>query len=164
MIDIKENAFDSYKLTTYHNTPKFSLEGKEGWARLVNVYDGDTLTVILKLDERMCKMQVRLKGIDAYEMNGKNKTKAIAAKLYLIKCLTGIHLEQNVSRIELIRMLDDEVYLIYLKCNGFDKYGRLLAEVSTCKEDFSNYNVSNVLVQRGFAREYFGGQKDKDLS
>jgi endonuclease YncB( thermonuclease family) len=66
------------------STPHFSLNGMNTYGRLVDIYDGDTVRIILPLFEsNYFKFDVRLNGIDTCEIkshNPENKEKALKAR------------------------------------------------------------------------------------
>ena len=126
---------------TNDNTPYFSIEG-EHICKCVSVYDGDTITVAIKFIEfnKIYKFRIRLLGIDAPEIKSKNedeKKKAVLVRDYL---------RSNV--------LDK---IIKLKCEKFDKYGRLLAWVYLLNSDKS---VNDILIEKKYAKPYDGGARE----
>lgn len=121
---------------------KFSFNGMTFTAKIVKVYDGDTVTAIFKYNEIYYKWNCRLNCIDTPELKTKNideKLSAIKAKNYLS--------EKILNKI------------VMLHCNDFDKYGRLLVIV-----EYDNTNINNLMIIEGYAKEYFGGKKDTYLS
>jgi endonuclease YncB( thermonuclease family) len=95
----------------------FTLEGRRFRAKVVEVYDGDTLRVKFRLHGKILQMKVRMAGYDSPEMKPlrsaphreEEKKAAIAA------------------RDALFERIGDQ--MVYIHCGGFDKYGRLLATV-----------------------------------
>lgn len=63
-----------------YSTPFHSLEGYSGPARVVDVYDGDTVQIVL--DERgvVVKANCRVSGIDTCEMRTRNADAKALAK------------------------------------------------------------------------------------
>ena len=61
--------FENYGI----KTELFSLNGMKTYARLVDLYDGDTGKVVFKLFDRYYKFIVRINGIDTAELHSKNK-------------------------------------------------------------------------------------------
>lgn len=126
------------------NTPKFSLNGKLVYCKVVKVYDGDTITVNFKLFRKIRQFNIRMAGYDTPELRSKDpaeKEKAILAKFFL----------QNI-------LLDK---IVYLKCLDFDKYGRLLGEVHLSKKQYLSGTpcVNQSMISTGHAVPYFGGTK-----
>lgn len=126
------------------SVPNVILENQMVRARVIDVYDGDTITVVFFIDNTPIQYKIRLNGIDTPEIRrGKGKLKAekIAGK----KC-----------RDFLYSILHDQIVNILI--HDWDKYGgRLLADVYT---DF-NTNISNLMMNHGYAIKYDGGKKHK---
>ena len=113
-------------------------------ARVIDVYDGDTITVIFLIEDSPILFKIRLSGIDTPEIKtgkGKLKTEKIAGK----KC-----------RDYLSNLIGDK--LINLTILDWDKYGGRL--IGIIKID-DNTNINNVMINRGYARPYDGGKKLK---
>lgn len=65
----KEAALALLAAHGYAGTPAFTLAGCEGWARLVDIHDGDTVTVVTEVFKgQMHRLHVRLNGIDTREI------------------------------------------------------------------------------------------------
>jgi endonuclease YncB( thermonuclease family) len=85
---------DLFRPYTKANTPVFDLNGHEGVARVVSVYDGDTCQIVLPLfsEAKMWRFSARLRGINACEMKDPSplvKTRAIAARDRLVQLVSG---------------------------------------------------------------------------
>ena len=120
--------------------PKYIPEIIKG--RVVNVYDGDTITIIgyVKNNSKLFKFSVRLNNIDCPEIKSKkspDKTEyeiAVKAKNYV----------QDLILNEIVNLKDVNL----------DKYGRLLANVY-----FKNENISDLLLVNNLAVQYSGKTK-----
>lgn len=150
---------------TAFNTPVFGLKGRKLTGRLVDVHDGDTITVIAELfPSSVFKINVRLAGIDAAEMASKSpqvKEFAERARMRVVTLLTGLHESDlphtgHLTRAEMMSLLQRNVHLVHLRCKDMDKYGRVLADVAI---DENYPHVGMVLLQEGLASPYFGGTK-----
>lgn len=113
-------------------------------ANVVDVYDGDTMTVDIDLGFSMSlkKLKVRLTGIDTAEMKSKDpelKKKATAARDWLREQCLGKQ--------------------VFLESAGLDKYGRWLGKVYTAEGICCNEE----LVRMGLALGYDGGTKNQEL-
>ena len=64
------------------NTPEFTLTGLSTFVRVVNIYDGDTMSVIIPFNlNTYYKYNIRILGIDTAEIhNTNNILKNIAIK------------------------------------------------------------------------------------
>lgn len=148
-----------------NNTPLFSLNGKKTFARVVNVTDGDTISVVLPIFDNYFKFNVRLNGIDTCEIHSKNeiiKDKGLKAKYRLIELLCPFEKINNIicsTRKHIIDLFDKNICLIWLECLDFDKYGRLLGNIYI---DNKTKNVSNILIEEKLAYKYDGSTKLKE--
>ena len=121
------------------DAPLFSLEGQELKAKVVSVYDGDTVKCVFPLKDTLYKWNCRLSGVDTPELRTRNKTE----KKF------GYTVRDN---------LRDKILnkVVTLKCGEFDKYGRLLAEIK-CEGD--SCTINKWLIDKDYAFEYHGGTK-----
>jgi micrococcal nuclease len=103
-------------------------------AKVVSVYDGDTVTVDLDMGMRVWQKGVRLRllGIDAPEMTGTEKAEGIVSR----DALRGL-LPVGKS----VRIVSHE----------FEKYGRLLATVYVLVEGVE-LNVNQHMLVGGYAK------------
>lgn len=123
---------------TYKNTKPFAFNDMIVDAKVVKVYDGDTCTCVFDtFGLGLYRHQVRLSGIDTAEVKNKN----VAEKELALKTrdfVSGLILNKVVR----------------LKCEGSDKYGRILGVV--CVGDVC---VNDLLVEKKMANLYDGGAK-----
>lgn len=109
--------------------------------RIVSVYDADTVTIILDLGFNVSiKEKIRLYGINCPELRTKNekeKALAIEARDFVRELILGEEVEITV----------------YKK----GKYGRYLAGIFLESGELLN----ELLIKKGYAREYFGVGKAK---
>lgn len=110
--------------------------------RVVKVYDGDTITVATNVindnvSETFYRFSVRIRGIDCPEIRTKNVTEKECAEIA----------KQTVM---------DAVYhkIVTLTNVSYDKYGRILADVS-----IGDISVSKMLLDKRLAISYDGGKK-----
>lgn len=118
---------------------KFSLQNMVCKAKVVSVYDGDTVTLVFKFGEEYYKWKCRLDGIDTPEIKSKNadeKMLAIQARDFLREKILG-------------KVVD-------ITCGDFDKYGRLLVKIA-----LENECINDLMIGGGYAKAYFGGTKEK---
>jgi endonuclease YncB( thermonuclease family) len=121
-----------------NKAPLFSLNGLTREARVIDVYDGDSITCIFKFKDEYYKWKCRLLGIDTPEIRTKNikeKEHAIKARDYL--------------RSKILHQI------VKIECFDFDKYGRLLIKVL----DHKNIDITYHLIEQGFGVHYTGGTK-----
>lgn len=149
------------------DTREFSLDGLETAARVVGVYDGDTITAVIPFGGTYFKFQIRLRGIDAPEMKSKDKqlkTLARRARDRTFELITGQPLEasandaQETTKKKFIKdYLEKRVVIARLRCGEQDKYGRVLADVRSDNEN--SRTLSEVLLEEKLVYPYFGETK-----
>lgn len=116
---------------------KFTID-LSTYARVVNVHDGDTITVVFKFAGVFQKFSVRLDGIDTAELHGELSDMALRA------------------RDRLIELISQTNQIVWLDCKGLDKYGRVLADV---RDSNRNICFSKALLDEHLAYEYHGKTK-----
>lgn len=119
--------------------PMLSFEGQQIEAKVVSVYDGDTVKVVFPLNDKFYKWNCRLTGIDTPEI----RTRCKEEKAYGYKVRDYLR-EKILNKV------------VMLKCGDFDKYGRLLTEIMCIGEECS---VNQWLIQNDYAFSYDGGTK-----
>lgn len=119
--------------------------------KVLSVYDGDTITVALPFCGKLFKTKCRLLGIDSPEIRTKDAIEKVAAVLAR---------DWLRSRIGGRR--------VWLQCKGYDKYGRLLANVFEREQEAQTHqgasgsgsgSINSLMVTHGHAVEYDGGTK-----
>jgi endonuclease YncB( thermonuclease family) len=152
-INIEENLKTLKKIKNT-DVEEFSLKNKTFLAKVVDIYDGDTCKIVFYLDDKIVKFTCRLNGIDTPELKPlKTKAnrdeeieKAKQCKNKLIELCCGSNTMENNDK------------LVFIKCNEFDKYGRLLIDIYNSKECETSFN--HILVKEGLAKCYDGGKKN----
>ena len=145
------------------NIPFFTLSGIKTQARLVDVYDGDTITCIFPIfGENYYKFKLRLMGIDTYELKNNNiegKQKALDGRHKILTvCCDTYNLDVDCHRNEIQNFLKSNEIYVWIECFEFDKYGRVLANVYKTQGDIS---LSELLLNSQLAYKY-GGRKLKN--
>ena len=142
---------------TYDNTPIFSLNNKKYNAKILDIYDADTITVCILLEGfGYIKMSIRLMGIDTPELRGTQKTLGLKARNYLIDKLTNIIIDtDDYTRYTIRDMINKETHMIEVLFGDFDKYGRPLATIYK-----DGININELLLKDDYAKRYDGGTKD----
>jgi len=145
-------------------TPLFTLCGTSGWCRVVSVYDGDTMKCVIPVFGGYYKFNTRISGIDTCEIRSKteeNKTLALRARDRLITLITGGKITSTstdfLSKSEIDKIFDKDVYLVWIDCGKFDKYGRILVDIKINCDDAET--VSDILIREGLAYRYSGDTK-----
>jgi endonuclease YncB( thermonuclease family) len=145
------------------NTPYLSLNGLVTKARVVSVYDGDTLTLIIPFKNDFYKFNCRMMGIDTCEIKSKlqkNKETAVRARNRVLQ-LIGVpivDLDMALTRPKIQSMLSEKVYTCWVKCYENEKFGRTLVDVRM-SDDMSFPTIAHILINEKLAYEYKGETK-----
>jgi len=150
---------------------EYSLKGLYTQGKVVYVYDGDTVHIVLSINKQLVKYNCRLLGIDSPEICPKNSkdqkaknmeiTSAVKSRNFLINKLTGQVTIEGISKREIKDLCGQSRKLTWVKCHDFDKYGRLLVELFENQTD--SLSINQIMVKQSYAVEYDGGTK-KDFS
>lgn len=123
------------------SVPFFSLKGLKTKAKIVKVYDGDTLWGVFPIKEKgqLYKWHVRIAHVDTPELRTKD-----------------LHEKEMgyLTRDKLTELIADKV--VDIECLDFDKYGRVLAEIY-----YNGIHVNQWLIDNGYAHKYEGKTKEK---
>lgn len=157
-----KGELDNYDI----DTNIFTLNGIKTFARVVDIYDGDTMTCVIPLFDNYYKFTIRLNGIDTCEIRNKNmelKHKGMAArKLIIDELCPNNSYDIDVSKKEIQEYLKKHIIIVWLECLEFDKYGRVLGNIY--KKVDSNKSLSDILLDAKLAYKYDGGTKiDENL-
>jgi micrococcal nuclease len=115
------------------------------YAKVIKVYDGDTITVAAKLqfnESPIYRFSVRLASIDSPEIKGQTLT------------------EKNLaieSRDALYNLIFGKI--IELRNCGKEKYGRLLADIY-----YNDLHVNKWMIDNNLAVPYDGGKKVRPIN
>lgn len=142
------------------STPEYTLAGLKTWGRVVSIYDADTMKVVIPFQGAYFKYNVRLSGIDTCEMKAKgarNKEYAVRARDRVFEIITGRKVDASWKKKDIERVLDTDVYLVWVVCDELDKYGRVMGDVWVAKEGAKS--ISTVLLEERLAYPYQGETK-----
>jgi len=144
-----------------NDTPIFTMNGMKTFARVVNVIDGDTLSLVIPLFDKYFKFNVRINGIDTCEVHSNDveiKDKGLKAKYRVIEMLSKKDIKDVlcISRKQIIELFNTNISIVWIECLDFDKYGRLLGNVFF---DNKTKNIGDILVSEKLAYRYDGGTK-----
>lgn len=142
----------------------FDLKGMEYNAKVVDVYDGDTCSIVIRLNNEWNKFKLRALGYDTPEMkppkDAVNRDElinmAIKSRNYYTSRITNcnIDLDKHYSKKEMKELLKTNTKLVKVKSHGWDKYGRFLGEIFVDK-----ININNEMVEKDYGYSYDGGTK-----
>lgn len=155
---------------TNSDIKEFSLKGQEHIAKVVYIYDGDTVHIVLNLNNIPTKFNCRISGIDSPEMQPKifnnpsirekEIEKAINSRNYLITKVTDqLVINKNMTKKDIKDLCAKSRKLVKVKCFEFDKYGRLLIEIYDTSNRFKSINQE--MIDNCYAVAYDGGTKQE---
>lgn len=119
-----------------------SLDGEQYTARVVQVYDGDTIRVRFKRGRKHEQHRVRMLGYDSAEITGKNRSDEQKRAAIL-------------AREALTAMVFNDRQLVKISCGKFDAFGRLLGTIYL----LDGTDVNQYMVDNRYGIVYTGGKK-----
>ena len=125
--------------TVSDDTKLFSFENEQIQAKVVSVYDGDTVKCVFPSNGKLYKWNCRLTGVDTPEL----RTRCKVEKKYGYEVRDYLR-EKILNKV------------VTLHCGDFDKYGRLLVTIQ-CDDCM----VNQWLIDNNYAFAYDGGTKKK---
>jgi len=120
------------------SVPFFTLKGHSCRAKVVHVYDGDTVHLVFEYLGHLFKWHARIAHVDTPELRTKN----------LEEKKLGYE-----TRDKLIEFIHGKV--VDVLCLDFDKYGRVLAEIT-----YNGIRVDQWLIDNKLAKPYEGKTKE----
>ena len=129
---------------------KLELNNTENYAKVIDIYDADTLTCILFFRGIPNIVKIRLDGIDAPEMrpNSSDEIENVQEKALAI-----------IGKFALTKIIMECNNIIYIKTKGSEKYGRTLADIYTHKD--SSLSINKILINFRLVDNYYGKKKEK---
>lgn len=135
----------------YKTAKPFSLIGKFR-AYVLECYDGDTLVCSVKYEGIFLRVRVRIKGCDAYEVK--------VPKMYKGRRILNreeLAIKGKQARDFLATMTEGKY--VTLLCEGFEKFGRVLADAKVLHQGVET-SACALLIERRHAFPYSGkGEK-----
>jgi endonuclease YncB( thermonuclease family) len=132
-----ENIISSLNSLDTKNIKLFTLEGKQTYGIVSDIYDGDTCKIVFKLKDEFFKWNCRISGVDTPELRTKNLKEK--------EC--GYFVRDKLRE----KILNK---VVKVNCMKFDKYGRLLVEIF-----IDDCNINTWLIENNYAYAYDGGTK-----
>ena len=176
---IKDNTLDSAKDIIKDNTlliqadssiSEFTLNDTYIQGKVVDVYDGDTLRIVLNINDKLIKYNCRMLLIDSPEICPKNIEdlhereleifSAVKSRNYLIKhVINEPIINTKLSKNDIKELCAKSTKLIWVKCFKFEKYGRLLVELYNSENDI--ISINQLMIDNKYALKYDGKKKKK---
>lgn len=133
-----ENEF--LQRVEYKDVDFFHLNGYECWAKVVKIYDADTIHCVFFINGKAFKFKIRLSGIDTAEKKSKDPAEIVWAN-------------KATKRLESLI----GYRLVFIRCHRWDKYGRLLADIY--QDDTRTICLNQVLLEENLAYVYEGTKR-----
>lgn len=153
---------DAIELLRGHgcDTPVFSPMGTSMWARVVDVYDGDTITVVAQFMGRICRLRTRLFGLDASELKSKdpeNARRGQRARDRLLQLIMGSDSPITENHPTVRQLLSADTFLVWVECMTLDRFGRVVAVVRDRPDSVQSFG--DVLLSEKLAYPYTGKKR-----
>lgn len=120
-------------------------------AKVVDVYDGDTCTVVYEYGREFLKTKIRVLGVDTPEISLKGE---------LNNTEIGDLEEKAARRVKesVVELIGDKI--IKVKMNKFDKYGGRINGIIYLPIESGYITLTDYLVSKKYAKPYLGGKKE----
>lgn len=154
------NVYENYRLAkNFDTTPMFGFIGMTVKAKVVEVYDGDTITIVFLYRGIIIKHRLRTEGYDSPELR---PLRTIDHRDLHIEC-------GQKARDYLSQLVLGKIVKIIFNDKNTDKYGRLLGTIYLrdnnssglscfCSNDQS-ININQLMIDHGYGMPYNGGKK-----
>jgi endonuclease YncB( thermonuclease family) len=142
-------AFTILNLNKYckSSAPKLhTMNGKELWCKIIDVYDGDTVDIIFYMANELLHYKFRLYGIDTPELK---PLKIIANRNEIIE-------RAKEAKLYLETLVLNKI--VYIRFKNEEKYGRLMGNIYFSKSE-NQKSINQMMIESGFAVEYYGQKK-----
>ena len=140
-------CFNDYALLKQTNDlPLYSLKG-EFRCKVVDVYDGDTVTIVIYNKGGYEKHKLRMYGYDSPEMK---------------PSVSDPNRDEIIAQAKLAKQFIEERVLneiCVFTSMGYDKYGRLLGHLYTTKYLKKDVHINALMLAEGHGYAYTGGTK-----
>ena len=148
------NIKSKLRKKSLNNTPKHIFDGNKYYCKVIDVYDGDTITIALNLNgKQIYQYKVRMYGYDSPEMKPRKN----------IKNRDIIIQNAKIAKNELKRLILHKIVVIKIEKGTWDKYGRLLGTIYMKQGGLTiksyTFNVNQYMIENNYGYPYFGGTK-----
>lgn len=160
-IDKNEKLTDILTKIDIDSVPKRAILSGKYRARLADLYDGDTMTIIVSLDngKTLESLIVRVMGMDCPELKGVTKEAGTEAKNEALRFLGASGVIGLPARTKTRHWFQENPIFINVDfVPEKEKWGRYLAYVY----NGNNESLGDHLIAKGLAKVYDGGKKDQE--
>ncbi len=139
-------CIDRLRCLDISDVTKFTFKGTKTFARVMSVYDADTITITFDVNGTCHSFSIRILDIDSPEVKASTTLESKVAKR-LREVIKTLILDQ----------------IVYVEIHDYDKYGRLLADVFIVDAlDNSNIRIADILLKYECVRKYTKDNLHKD--
>lgn len=155
IIQLKDDPYHIQELNnrSFEELSHFTHNGLIVKAKITDVYDGDTVTIVFYRNNVPVKYPFRMLGYDAPEIKPKK-----------ISPFRQLEIEAaQIARQQLIDRLGNQ--LVWLRFSKEEKYGRLMGEIFLPNPNDPNHfegteeNINQWMINHNYGKPYQGGQK-----
>lgn len=135
---IELSTFDALYDRTLENTPKFTFKGERLHTKVLDVIDGDTITISIRINGEYKCIRARLIGVDAPEIR-------------------TLDIEEKKLGYEARDWLRKEILnnVVWVECGDWDSFGRILVVVYKNHINMkSGHSVNTSIIEAGYAKPY----------
>jgi endonuclease YncB( thermonuclease family) len=140
--DLLNNSFSTLQ--------KFTFSGIITKCKVVDVYDGDTVTIVFYHNDQPIKDTFRMYGYDSPEMK---PLKTVQNR--------DLHIQAaKISKNIMLNLTKDKI--LWVKFNNEEKYGRLMGGLYF-QEPVNNTikSINDYMIENGYGKAYKGEHKDE---
>lgn len=138
---------------TFEDLREFTFDGLITKAKIVDVYDGDTVTIVFYYKDMPIKDRFRIRGYDSPELKPRKD----------IECRTlHINAAKRARNFLIVKLLNQ---IVWVKFSDEEKYGRLMGDIYFINPKSDNVftgneiSISTMMLENGFGKQYGGGHK-----
>jgi micrococcal nuclease len=129
----------------FKNMKELTFEGMITQAKVVDVYDGDTVTIVFYYNDMPIKHKFRIYGCDTPELKPKLNILNREEHVQAAKCV-----KEYVTKLLMNK-------IVWIKFTKKEKYGRLMGNIYL--DNQLSQNVSDMIIKNGYSKPYYGGRK-----
>ena len=153
-IGLKASSGRNYTLENFdHTTIDFIPHRKEIIdARVIDCYDGDTLTLLYSYGEEFLKTKIRVIGIDTPEIRVLGALKGTS--IGNLEQEAAVHVKNDVKNLV-------ENKILKVRMDKFDKYGGRINGVIFLPPETGYNTLTDYLIAKRYAKQYSGNKKEE---
>jgi endonuclease YncB( thermonuclease family) len=147
---VKDDQYHTNELVerNFDDVSKFTFNGMVTKAKVVDVYDGDTITIVFYFRDQVMKDSFRMYGYDAPEIK---PLKSIDNRDHHIRA--GKAVREYLKKLILGR-------IVWVKFCQEEKYGRLMGYIYDDHPRDEN-EINALMIRKGYGKPYQGGHKQE---